>query len=107
MHYSSAPWQGLQQLPFLCRVMAEAPDLRINFGLILLSLHKPLDVAEQIATADAMSGGKGIFGGAPRHREGEVLAFRTTQKERRSRLPEELHAAKPVWAPGVGATSGC
>ena len=33
MHYSSAPWQGLQQLPFLSRLMAEAPDLRLNFGL--------------------------------------------------------------------------
>jgi len=57
MHYSSAPWQSLQQLPFLSRVMAEAPHLRLNFGLILLSLHKPLDVAEQIATVDVMSGG--------------------------------------------------
>src|SRR5262245_55424360 len=62
MHYSSAPLQSLQQLPFLSRVMAEAPRLRINFGLILLSLHKPLDVAEQIATVDVMSGGKVIFG---------------------------------------------
>ena len=50
MHYSATPWQDFQQFPFLCRIMAEAPDLRINFGLILLSLHKPLDVAEQIAT---------------------------------------------------------
>src|SRR5262249_61682813 len=38
MHYSSPPWQSLQQLPFLSRVMAEAPRLRLNFGLILLSL---------------------------------------------------------------------
>src|SRR5215467_7506015 len=42
MHYSAAPWQDLQQFPFLCRMMAETPSLRINFGLILLSLHKPL-----------------------------------------------------------------
>src|SRR2546428_10171704 len=63
MHYSAAPWQDFQQFPFLCRIMAEAPNLRINFGLILLSLHKPLDIAEQIATADAMSGGEGRFPG--------------------------------------------
>jgi len=62
MHYSAAPWQDFQQFPFLCRIMAEAPNLRINFGLILLSLHKPLDIAEQIATADVMSGGKVIVG---------------------------------------------
>lgn len=42
MHYSSTPWQDFQQFPFLCRVMAEAPHMRLNFGLILLSLHKAL-----------------------------------------------------------------
>jgi alkanesulfonate monooxygenase SsuD/methylene tetrahydromethanopterin reductase-like flavin-dependent oxidoreductase (luciferase family) len=64
MHYSSAPWQDLQQMPFLCRIMAEAPHVRINFELVLLSLHKPRDVAEQITTADVLSGGKVIFGAA-------------------------------------------
>lgn len=82
MHYSSPPWQSLQQLPFLSRVMAEAPRLRLNLGLILLSLHKPLDVAEQIATVDVMSGGKVIFGVALGYRDVEFLAFGTTQKAR-------------------------
>ena len=36
MHYSSAPWQALQPVPFLSRIMVDAPDLRLNFGLILL-----------------------------------------------------------------------
>ena len=39
MHYSAAPWRDLQQVPFLSRIMAEAPTLRLNFGLVLLSLH--------------------------------------------------------------------
>ena len=101
MHYSSAPWQGLQQLPFLCRVMAEVPDLRINFGLILLSLHKPLDVAEQIATVDVMSGGKVIFGVALGYREVEFLAFGTTQKERVKRFEENLEAVRRLWTEDV------
>src|SRR5256712_2575058 len=101
MHYSSAPWQGLQQLPFLCRVMAEVPDLRINFGLILLSLHKPLDVAEQIATVDVMSGEKIIFGVALGYREVEFLAFGTTQKERVKRFEENLEAVRRLWTEDV------
>ena len=60
MHYSSAPLQLFQQLPFLARIMAEAPDLRLNFGVVLLALHKPLDIAEYLATVDVMSGGKVI-----------------------------------------------
>ena len=77
--------------------MAEAPDLRLNFGLVLLSLHKPLDIAEQIATADVMSGGKVIFGAALGYRDVEFLAFGTTQKERVKRFEENLEAIKRLW----------
>jgi len=97
MHYSAAPWQDFQQFPFLCRMMAETPSLRINFGLILLSLHKPLDVAEQIATVDVMSGGRVIFAIALGYREVEFRAFGTTQKERVSRFEESLAAGKRLW----------
>ncbi|MGH7309078.1 MAG: hypothetical protein ACREK6_10330 [Candidatus Rokuibacteriota bacterium] len=31
MHYSAAPWRDLQQFPFLSRIMADAPHLRLNF----------------------------------------------------------------------------
>jgi alkanesulfonate monooxygenase SsuD/methylene tetrahydromethanopterin reductase-like flavin-dependent oxidoreductase (luciferase family) len=97
MHYSAAPWRDLQQFPFLARIMAEAPDLRLNFGLVLLSLHKPLDVAEQLATVDVMSGGKVIFGVALGYRDVEYLAFGTTQKERVKRFEENLEAVKRLW----------
>jgi alkanesulfonate monooxygenase SsuD/methylene tetrahydromethanopterin reductase-like flavin-dependent oxidoreductase (luciferase family) len=97
MHYSSTPWQGFQQFPFLSRMMAEAPDMRLNFGLVLLSLHKPLDIAEQIATIDVMSGGKVIFGVALGYREVEYLAFGTTQKARVKRFEENLAAIKRLW----------
>ena len=101
MHYSAAPWQDFQQFPFLCRMMAEAPDLRINFGLVLLSLHKPLDMAEQIASADVLSGGKVIFGVALGYREVEFLAFGTTQKERVKRFEENLEAVRRLWTEDV------
>src|SRR5437867_5920385 len=84
MHYSSAPWQDLQQMPFLCRIMAEAPHVRINFGLVLLSLHKPLDVADQVATADVLSGGKVIFGAALGYRDVERGARRAAHASRGS-----------------------
>src|SRR5437870_4218008 len=97
MHYSAAPWRDLQQVPFLSRIMAEAPNLRLNFGLVLLSLHKPLDIAEQIATVDVMSGGRVIFGVAPGYRDVEYLAFGTTQRERVKRFEENLLAIKRLW----------
>ena len=101
MHYSSAPFQDFQQLPFLARVMAEAPNCRLNFGIILLSLHKPLDVAENLATVDVMSGGKVIFGAALGYREVEFLAFGTSQKERVQRFEENIIAIKRLWTEDV------
>jgi alkanesulfonate monooxygenase SsuD/methylene tetrahydromethanopterin reductase-like flavin-dependent oxidoreductase (luciferase family) len=101
MHYSAAPWRDLQQFPFLSRIMADAPNLRLNFGLVLLSLHKPLDIAEQIATVDVMSGGKVILGVALGYREVEYLAFGTTQKERVRRFEENLEAIKRLWTEPV------
>jgi alkanesulfonate monooxygenase SsuD/methylene tetrahydromethanopterin reductase-like flavin-dependent oxidoreductase (luciferase family) len=101
MHYSSPPLQSLQQMPFLCRVIADAPNLRVNFGLILLALHKPLDIAEQLATVDVMSGGKVILGVALGYREIEYLAFGTTQKERVPRFEENLEAVRRLWTEDV------
>ena len=101
MHYSSAPFQDFQQLPFLSRVMAEAPNVRLNFGIILLSLLKPIDVAEYLATVDVMSGGKVIFGAALGYREVEFLAFGTTQKERVKRFEENMEAIKRLWTEDV------
>lgn len=106
MHYSSAPWQDFQQFPFLCRIMAEAPDLRINFGLVLLALHKPLDIAEQLATADVLSGGRVIFGAALGYREVEFRAFGTTQKERVKRFEENLEAIRRLWTEDVVDMAG-
>ena len=97
MHYSSAPFQNFQQFPFLARVMADAPNLRLNFGLVLLSLHKPLDIAEQIAVVDVMSGGKVIFGVGLGYRDVEFLAFGTNQQERVTRFEENLEAIKRLW----------
>ena len=84
-------------MPFLGRVMAEAPNLRLLTGIVLLSLHKPLDIAEQLATIDVMSGGRLIFGAGLGYREVEFKGFGTTQKDRVPRFIENLEAIKRLW----------
>ncbi len=96
-HYSAYPLQDFQQLPFLSRMAAEAPNLRLNAGIVLLSLHKPQDIAEQLASIDVMTGGKVIFGAGLGYREVEFRAFGTTQKERVKRFVENLEAIKRLW----------
>jgi len=98
MHYSTYPMQEMQQLPFLARVMAEAPNLRLNAGIVLLALQKPLDIAEQFATLDLMSNGKMIFGCALGYRDVEYLGFGLTRGEGVKRFEENLEAVKRLWS---------
>lgn len=96
-HFSSYPMQEMIQIPYLSRVMAEAPSLRLNAGIVLLALHKPLDVAEQFATMDLMSGGKIIFGCALGYRDVEYKAFGVPRKGGVRRFQENLDAIKRLW----------
>lgn len=97
MHYGSYPLQMLQQIPFLARLMAEAPGARVLPGIVLLSLHKPLDIAEQLATLDVMSGGRLIFGAGLGYREIEFKGFGTTDAEKVARFEENLEAVIRLW----------
>ena len=97
-HYSTGPLQDVQQIPFLCRVAAEAPNCRLNTGVCLLPLHKPLDIAEQIATLDVITNGKAIFGCGVGYRDVEFKAFGTSRSERAKRFEENLTTIKRLWS---------
>lgn len=96
-HFSTWPHREFMQIPYLCRVMAEAPDLRLNAGIVLLSLHNPLEVAEYFATMDLMSGGRMIFGCALGYRDVEYKAFGVSKGEGVRRFEENLEAVRRLW----------
>jgi alkanesulfonate monooxygenase SsuD/methylene tetrahydromethanopterin reductase-like flavin-dependent oxidoreductase (luciferase family) len=97
-HFSAHPYQDFQQLPYLARVAAEAPDMRINAGIVLVPLHKPLDLAEQLATLDVMTGGKLIFGAGLGYRDVEFKAFGMSARQKVRRFEENLEAVKRLWS---------
>jgi alkanesulfonate monooxygenase SsuD/methylene tetrahydromethanopterin reductase-like flavin-dependent oxidoreductase (luciferase family) len=96
-HYSAHPLQSLQQIPFLAQAALVAPRLRLVCGLVLLPLHKPLEVAEQLATLDIMCGGKLVFGCGMGYRDVEFKAFGLSRKEAPARFEECLSAVKRLW----------
>lgn len=96
-HYSSHPFQYIQQIPYLCQVAMVAPKLRLLPGVVLLPLHSPLHVAEELACLDVMSDGKLIFGAGIGYREVEFRAFGTTLKQAGKRFEECLTAVKRLW----------
>jgi len=96
-HYSTHPFQSVQQIPFLAYAAAIAPRLRLICGLLLLPLHKPLDIAEQLATLDLMSGGKLVCGCGIGYREVEFKAFGVPRGGLGKRFEESLEAVRRLW----------
>jgi alkanesulfonate monooxygenase SsuD/methylene tetrahydromethanopterin reductase-like flavin-dependent oxidoreductase (luciferase family) len=96
-HYSAHPLQSVQQIPFLAQAATIAPRLRLICGLVLLPLHKPLDIAEQLATLDIIGGGKLVFGCGIGYRDVEFKAFGLTRKDAARRFEECLLAIKRLW----------
>ncbi len=81
----------------LARLSAEAPNVRLNAGIVLLSLYTPLEIAEQFATLDIMTGGRIIFGAALGYRDVEFKAFGAPINRRGQRFEENLIAIKRLW----------
>lgn len=105
-HYSAHPLQSLQQIPFLAQAALVAPWLRLVCGLVLLPLHKPLDIAEQLATLDIMCGGKLVFGCGIGYRDVEFSAFGVARKQAAARFEECLLAVKRLWTEDFADMTG-
>ena len=96
-HYLSHPYQMLQPLPVMARLAAEAPDMEQVFTAVL-PLYNPVDLAEQVATLDVITGGHAILVGALGYREEEHNSFGVPRGERVSRMVESLEIMKLLWS---------
>jgi len=97
-HYSTDACQAFQQFPVLARLSGEVKQARLNAGIVLVPMHKPLDLAEQLASIDILSNGRLIFGVGLGYRDVEFKAFGTDRKERGKRTTENLIAIKRLWS---------
>ena len=89
-HYLSAPFTYFQPIPVLARVAAESGTMSLGTGVLLLPLHHPVEVAEQIATLDVICGGRFIFGVGLGYRDVENQAMDQDPTQRVGRLVESL-----------------
>jgi alkanesulfonate monooxygenase SsuD/methylene tetrahydromethanopterin reductase-like flavin-dependent oxidoreductase (luciferase family) len=74
-HFLPAPFQMLQSVPLLARLAAETGDMRVGAGILLLPLLNPVEVAEQAATLDVVTGGRFVLGVGLGYRAEENAAF--------------------------------
>jgi alkanesulfonate monooxygenase SsuD/methylene tetrahydromethanopterin reductase-like flavin-dependent oxidoreductase (luciferase family) len=97
-HYLSTPFQEIQTLPALARLAAEAGSMRVGATVLLLPLHNPVDIAEQVATLDVICEGRFIFGVGLGYRDEEYEAFGVQPRERVARFVEVLQVIKRLWS---------
>lgn len=86
-HFLSAPFQMLQPVPLLARLAAEAGEMRVGAGILLLPLLNPVEVAEHAATLDVVTGGRFVLGVGLGYRAEENAALGVP--ERRVRVFRE------------------
>jgi len=96
-HFLSQPFTYFQPIPTLGRIAAEADGMTLGTGIILLPLFQPLDVAEQIATLDVITGGRMILGVGLGYRDDENAALGIDPKSRVGRLTEGVEVIERLW----------
>jgi alkanesulfonate monooxygenase SsuD/methylene tetrahydromethanopterin reductase-like flavin-dependent oxidoreductase (luciferase family) len=74
-HFLTQPYQMLQLVPLLARIAADAGEMRVCSGIILLTLLNPVEVAENAATLDAITDGRFVLGLGLGYRQQENDAF--------------------------------
>ncbi|NHN60957.1 MULTISPECIES: LLM class flavin-dependent oxidoreductase [Halorussus] len=88
-HYLS-DFTQLQLVPFLSRVAGEVSGMELATGVVLLPFRHPVDIAERVATLDALHDGPTAFGVGAGYRDEEFDAFGVPKRERVPRLVEGL-----------------
>jgi alkanesulfonate monooxygenase SsuD/methylene tetrahydromethanopterin reductase-like flavin-dependent oxidoreductase (luciferase family) len=96
-HWVSYPTTWPQPFQMLARLTPETGDMRLMTGIVLLPLHNPLQIAEDVATLDQICNGRFTLGAGIGYRETELEAAGATRKERAPRLTESIELMKKLW----------
>jgi alkanesulfonate monooxygenase SsuD/methylene tetrahydromethanopterin reductase-like flavin-dependent oxidoreductase (luciferase family) len=98
-HYLTGPAAAMPQpLLALSHLAGRFPGLFLGTSVFLLPLRHPVEVAEEVATLDIISGGKFLFGVGQGYRDVEFRSFGMEKRNRRKRLAEELEVIRRLWA---------
>jgi alkanesulfonate monooxygenase SsuD/methylene tetrahydromethanopterin reductase-like flavin-dependent oxidoreductase (luciferase family) len=96
-HYLAAPFQYFQPIPLLARIAAESGEMALITNILLLPLHNPVDLAEQLATLDVICDGRLVCGVGLGYRDVEYTVFGVERASRVSRFEEALALLKRLW----------
>jgi len=97
-HFLADEIRFLQPVPYLAYLSHWSARMRLATGIALLSLLHPVDAAEQMATLDAISGGRAVFGVGLGYSETEFAAFGIPKASRVRRFEESIAVLRQLWS---------
>jgi alkanesulfonate monooxygenase SsuD/methylene tetrahydromethanopterin reductase-like flavin-dependent oxidoreductase (luciferase family) len=97
-HFLGTELRYFQPVPYLTHLHASAPTMTAVTGIMLLSMANPVDVAEQLATLDVVTGGQAVFGVGLGYSEREFRAFGVDSKTKVTRFEKGLELIKALWS---------
>jgi probable F420-dependent oxidoreductase len=96
-HHHFMPGIMSDPLTFLAAVAAKTETIRVGTGIFQLPMHHPVQVAEQVATIDEMSGGRISLGVGLGWWPLEYEVFGANFKQRGALMEEALTILKLAW----------
>lgn len=105
-HHYLARASFLQPLTLAAHLASVTERIRIGFGVLVAPLYNPLGLAEEIATIDALSGGRLIVGLGAGYRKVECSAFGVEWQDRVTRLREYVPILRALWNGEAVTASG-
>jgi alkanesulfonate monooxygenase SsuD/methylene tetrahydromethanopterin reductase-like flavin-dependent oxidoreductase (luciferase family) len=89
-HFLTDPLAMIQPMPLLAWLAAEAEGMTLGTNILVLSLLNPIQVAEEAATLDLITGGRFVLGVGLGYRSVEDHVFGVLPKEKAGRLAESV-----------------
>jgi alkanesulfonate monooxygenase SsuD/methylene tetrahydromethanopterin reductase-like flavin-dependent oxidoreductase (luciferase family) len=97
-HFLVSDLHMLQPVPYLARLAADSGDMQLGVGIALIALTNPVQLAEDLASLDVVSGGRLVVGVGLGYKDDEYRAFGIREDERVRRLVGNLDVVKQLWS---------
>jgi alkanesulfonate monooxygenase SsuD/methylene tetrahydromethanopterin reductase-like flavin-dependent oxidoreductase (luciferase family) len=97
-HFLGSEMRYYQPVPYLAHLGTLAPAVRLILGIVLLPLLNPVQVAEDVATLDVVTGGRVTLGCGMGYSDRELRAFGIERAERSARFEESLDLIIRLWS---------
>lgn len=97
-HHLTDGFHFFPQLTLLSHLAAYSGDMNLGTNLVLLPLHPPVDIAEQVALIDQLCGGRFILTLGQGYRQEEFDAFGAKMEDRLARFVDGIEIIRRLWA---------